>query len=415
MMDTSEQSKKWFTCTPFRFRGDVGFFARDSGLMSCGFSDLGITSRAVMPGPPMDDDDSRLIRTEYKNLEDAAWWASHQLDGVVLYSWADPKYTKVARAIKDAGVRLVINMDSAGVLSIWTDGFLYVKFRLNYSIFLRGRIKGSLYFVCAFMRSLMPWTVDLPRLRHMQLADIIGSVTPMARKRIIRYANWFGFPDVAKKIRLIHHPVSSYTAYRGESKGDVIVALGRWTENDLVKRPYLLMTIVSRLLAENSDYHIEIVGKYDHILRDGIAKLPVEHQSRVKLHGLLPNDEVAKVLARAKISLCTSSNESFHIASAEAVCAGCSAVGLRSPLIAFLRYLEDGDCASLARQDRVECYLEAIHQEIQLWKTGARNPSTISTKWVSRLHAKYVASEILKQADRNPLDDQGSPDLANQP
>ena len=390
---------KWHTCTPVRFSGDTGFFARDSGLMSCGLSGLGIESRAVMPGPPMADDDPRLIRTEYGNLEDPVWWASHHLDGVVLYSWADPKYTKVASAIQEAGIRLVINMDSSGVLSIWTDGLLYITLRLKYAMFLRGRVKGFLYFCCALTRSLLPWTVDLPRLRHMQAADLIGAVTPLAMAKIQRYATWFGYPDVARKVRLLHHPVSSYTAYQGEDKGKVIVALGRWTQNDLVKRPRLLLAIIARLLGENAEYQVEIVGKYDHILADGIGALPIGHQQRVKLHGLLPNHEVAKVLARARISLCTSSNESFHIASAEALCAGCSVVALRSPVIAFLKYVDDLHYATLAERDHAESYVDALHYEIGLWQAHARNPVEISAAWCAKLHAPAVAAEMLRQID----------------
>lgn len=369
--------------------------------MSCGLSDVGIETRAVMPGPPMADDDPRLIRTEYRNLEDPAWWASHHLDGVVLYSWADPKFTQVARAIKEAGILLVINMDSAGVLSFWTDGFLYVEFRLKYSIYHLGPVKGILYSTCAIIRSLIPWTVDYPRLQHMHYADAIGAVTPMAMTKIQRYARWFGYPNTADKVRLLHHPVSSYTTYQGEKKEDIIVALGRWTKNDLVKRPHLLLSIIKILLKKKPEYLIEIIGIYDHILIDGINALPVEHQKRVRLHGLLPNLEVAKVLLRAKISLCTSSNESFHIASAEAICAGCTAVGLNSPLIAFLQYLSEQNCATLASKDNVESYVIAILHEIELWNTGARNPFEISKYWASRLLAKSVASEILKEFHPN--------------
>ena len=390
---------KWYTCTPVRYQGNASFFARDSGLMSCGLSDLGIESRAVMPGPPMADDDPRLIRTDYTNLEDPSWWASHHLDGVVLYSWADPKFTKVARAIKQADILLVINMDSAGVLSIWTDGLLYITFRLRYSMFLRGRVKGFLHFCVGLARSMLIFPVDLPRLRHMQEADLIGAVTPLALARIQRYAMWFGYRDIAGKVRLLHHPVSSYTSYHAEDKGKVIVALGRWTQNDLVKRPRLLLAIIARLLSENADYHFEIVGRYDHILADGIAELPISHQRRVKLHGLLPNHEVAKVLSRARISLCTSSNESFHIASAEALCAGCSVVGLRSPVIAFLKYVEDLHYASLADRDHPEAYVNALLHEISLWQTRSRDPVEISTKWSAKLHAPTVAAEIMRQID----------------
>lgn len=46
-----------FTCTPKPFIGNAGHFARESGLFSVGLNLIGVESRAIMPGPPMEDDD----------------------------------------------------------------------------------------------------------------------------------------------------------------------------------------------------------------------------------------------------------------------------------------------------------------------------------------------------------------------
>jgi hypothetical protein len=110
---------RWFTCTPVAFGGGVDFFARDSGLMCRGLQAIGCESMAVMPGPPQDDDDSSLIRTDYGNLESPDWWKSQKLDGVVLYAWGSPKFRKVAEAIHQAGIFLVLNQDNGGLISPW--------------------------------------------------------------------------------------------------------------------------------------------------------------------------------------------------------------------------------------------------------------------------------------------------------
>ncbi|RYD37624.1 MAG: hypothetical protein EOP87_03200, partial [Verrucomicrobiaceae bacterium] len=108
---------RWFTCTPVAFGGGADFFARDSGLTCRGLQAAGCDSRAVMPGPRQADDDADLIRTEYENLESAGWWKSQQLEGVVLYAWGSPRYRKVAKAIHDAGIFLVLNQDNGGLIS----------------------------------------------------------------------------------------------------------------------------------------------------------------------------------------------------------------------------------------------------------------------------------------------------------
>lgn len=106
---------KWYTCTPVPFKGDHTFFSRDSGAFCKAFQRIGLESRAIMPTPVQEGDDPDLIRTEYANLEDAAWWKSLGIDGLVLYAWGTGKYLPIARAIHDAGIFLVVYMDSSGL------------------------------------------------------------------------------------------------------------------------------------------------------------------------------------------------------------------------------------------------------------------------------------------------------------
>jgi hypothetical protein len=106
-----------FTCTPVDFAGDVSFFSRDRGMFCRGLRSLGIDSQAIMPGSASFGDDPLLIRTNAENLSDAACWRGHGLDAVILYSWAAPRYTPIAAAIKKADIRLMVCMDTCGVIS----------------------------------------------------------------------------------------------------------------------------------------------------------------------------------------------------------------------------------------------------------------------------------------------------------
>ena len=64
-------------------------FSRDSGAFCKAFQRIGVESRAIMPTPAQEGDDPDLIRTEYANLKDAAWWKSLGIDGVILYAWGN--------------------------------------------------------------------------------------------------------------------------------------------------------------------------------------------------------------------------------------------------------------------------------------------------------------------------------------
>ena len=106
-----------YTCTPVAFGGGADFFSRDSGLLCRGLQMIGVESHAVMPGARQPGDEANLIRTELANLESSEWWASLEIDGVVLYAWGRPKFHKVASAVHAAGIPLILNLDSGGFLS----------------------------------------------------------------------------------------------------------------------------------------------------------------------------------------------------------------------------------------------------------------------------------------------------------
>lgn len=111
--------KKISTCTPISFEANEHFHIRDTGLISATLRTLGVESKCIMPLPHHKGDlDLPLIRTEMENLRDSKWWKNLGIDCVVLYSWGAPKYTKIARAIKKAGLELMIHMDFSGNLNI---------------------------------------------------------------------------------------------------------------------------------------------------------------------------------------------------------------------------------------------------------------------------------------------------------
>lgn len=142
---------KWYTCTPVSFKGDHTFFSRDSGAFCKAFQRIGgVESRAIMPTPAQEGDDPDLIRTEYANLKDAAWWKSLGIDGVILYAWGVGKYLPIARAIHDAGIFLVVYMDSSGLFFRGNTGFPSRKTCTPKTFSFTGKSKVPLFSCCAF-------------------------------------------------------------------------------------------------------------------------------------------------------------------------------------------------------------------------------------------------------------------------
>lgn len=394
------EKQRWFTCTPIEFGGGPDFFARDSGLLCRGFQQIGIESRAVMPGARKPEDETDLIRTDYSNLESAEWWRSHQLDGVVLYAWGSPQFRHIARAIRESGVKLVLNQDSSGNISPLNGlrAWIVEQWTLNGS-----GASPALSIRAAFqiLRGLSIGMVrtDLLRAFHLKQGHHIACVFPDAVESYRRLCRIYGGEALAKKVELLPHAVSPSLRFDPAShrKQARIIAIGRW-DDQIQKRPSLLTGTLGRLLFENMKIGIDIVGNLTAEIEAWRDNLP--HPERVTLHGKLPHEKLRELLTTAQIYYCPSAYESFNIAAAEALCCGCSVVAATRPTMASFRWFSSQNSGTLAASDDVTGHVQAILNEISLWERNERDPISISSHWTSILHADKIAFKVLELAKK---------------
>jgi glycosyltransferase involved in cell wall biosynthesis len=387
----------WLTCTPKHFIGDAAHMARDTGLLSTGFKIAGYRSRPMLPSPACEADDPMILRVDPPEaMWDASYWKSLDADGVVLYAWGVPQYTGIAKAIKDAGLRLVVHLDSAGLMSPIVDGWTYSKLVMHRYRMDEGAVLGTVKGMLSVTRSMVPWIMDLPRLKHMAHGDLVGAVSPVACERIRSFARFYGREDIAEKVKLILHPISPQMRWTGTEKEKQICIVGRWTKSDWVKNPWLMAGVLGRVLADHPDYRAVVVGTKDRFVEDIVRGLPGAIRNRIELTGRLSNPEVSEVYATSRISICTSFSEGFHTSSAEAVCAGCSVVGYESPYLPNLPYFASENSGSIGTDGSPEAVAAAVGGEIRHWEEGHRDPNAISEIWSSRLHADKVATEIVR-------------------
>lgn len=391
---------RWFTCTPFPFGGGPDFFARDSGLLSRGFRKTGVESMAVMPGERKPEDEADLIRTDYANLESAEWWSAHKLDGVVLYAWGAPRYRHVAKAIRDSGTRLVLNQDSSGMVSPLC-GF---RPWLREQAALNGGM-ATLRTAAAIAKGITLGLLRTDPLRalHLRQGDIIAALHPEAAENFRKLCHIYGGKSLAERVAVIPHAISPSLAYEQGSppKQNRIIAIGRW-DDVIQKRPALLTEVIGRLLSHDKHVAVDIVGNLTERIKAWHVGLPPDAARRVHLHGKLPHEEIRRLLLAARVLYCSSAYESFHIASAEALCCGCSVVAADIPTLASFRWFVSRDSGTLAVIDDANGHLDALERELSLWETGGRDPMAISRTWVATLHADKVAERIIKVIAEHP-------------
>lgn len=388
--------KRILTCTPIRFKGDHTFFARDSGLLSAGLSMNGIESKAVMPGPPMPDDDPRLIRADYGDLSNAQWWKAQAADAVIFSSWAMPQYTPIAQAIKASGSKLLVFLDSAGFWSPWSNGTPWFKAQWNACIRKRGLLMGPLRYVASIARSFVPTAFDRPRLEHMDLAHVVTVTSPLVLQRTKRYARVYGFRTLEDKIHRLPLPVSTHMRYAGQQKRKQVICVARWLPQDWPEKgPKLLLASLDAFLEKRPDCEAVVIGRGASALRSAPFFPNNLFNRNLQLLDYLPNKEIAPFLAESRISLCSSFHESYHIASFEAACCGCSVVALRSPDLPALQFLADRN-GTLAHKETPEAFSDALVNESSKWDEGLRRPELISQQWQAEAHADKVAARAIE-------------------
>lgn len=398
------QNQKWLTCCPKDFDGSARFFSRDSGLLCKGFQEIGIVCKSILPGEPRSNDQvDDLIRTDYKNLEDSAWWKGHEVEGVVLYAWGDGRYYKIAKAIKQADIVLITHIDTAGVFSIFNGVTCFVGSRWRT---IQGKESSKVGFWLKFLGKTagamtfgLFWS-DPRRALHLRKADVIGVISPIAQERIQSVCRVYGGRRLAERVALIPHPNASYMVVDPEiAKERLVIAVGRWSDAK-IKGTALLMETITKSWENDHEISFEIFGEPTDEMKQWIEDLPNGARERVILRGNVANKELRRGLQRARISLCTSLQEGYHTVSAEALCCGASIVGPDVPEIPSLKWFTQKDSGLLAERNSTKMS-EAINREMRSWDIGERDPKKISERWTEKFHAPNVARLILQLVDHD--------------
>lgn len=386
------------TCTPVDFESNEHFFSRDTGLLCRGFQQAGINCIVVMPGEAKPCDPPDLLRCKESDLYDQLWWKSRNLDIIVLYAWGDPKYRGIARAIRDAGILLIQSLDTAGLPSPYADFKTWLQSSWG-SISLPQSMSKRLRMIARILRDFVPSIFESKRIAMIQDSDFVAAVSPPALESVAAYATALDHEQVRKKLILGPHPVSPLMKYRGNLKERRVIVVGRWLKSDeSQKDPRLTMKVLSIFLKEHPNWCVDVIGRGSKRLENYKQNWDRGISNRLSLHDFLPHDQLIECYSRSQILLCASRFESFHIASAEALCCGCSVVVGKHPLLASTSWFTTCSSGTLSPNRNSYQLANALRNEALEWERGNRCPEFISTHWSNILHAPNVARFLAKRA-----------------
>lgn len=354
---------KVYTCTPVAFHANARFFTRDTGLVSRTLRGLGYESKTIMPLPwHADDEKEHIIRVAPAALRSAAWWRSLGIDAVVLYSWGDPRYTLIARAIHQAGIKLILQLDFNGH-------------------FLKAE---------KFPRFLREYAVNLLRSWHLGYADAIAA-SPVA-KVYLRGHKMYG-PAIADKCHTMPTAVDSCFSYSGSTKEQRVICVGDW--EDAVKRPAFMRETMQLLLEADARLHIDLCGPFSAACESWRLALPPAQQSRLHLLGAVSHAELPALYNRARVSVCTSESEGTHGVSAEALCCGCSIATTNRERLRMVQWYTTRDSGTVAGADTPAALAAAIQAELLAWQCHQRDPHSIAQSWQPVFHTALALPRLL--------------------
>lgn len=395
-MSTEQQERqgRWLVVLGLEYSPEGAFWERDSGLLCRGLREAGYDAWLVTLGSISTmSANEPLITGTLRDWEDPAWWRQWNAVGVVANLWGLPRFSKVAAAIREAGLYHLSRMDGDGIRTPRVDYRAYL--RLCHS----KRLDQQQWF--PLLHALLATTVGwlFPRwhgrgtVEHLRYADRITIESSGAKQRLCRFLEAAGAPELSARISILAHPVTEEMVYSPcVRKEKLLLAVGRW--NVHYKGPRQMMAMLGAVLSRRPDYQAILIGSGSEVLETLRARLPQAVQQHISIHGRIRHGQLAGYYQRAQIVLNTSVTESFCLALAEGLCCGASVVGPAS-IPAFHGFVSFRS-GTLAESRRIHHLSDALLAEIDAWENGERDPEAISGFWRQRFHNRYIVQQILE-------------------
>jgi hypothetical protein len=387
----------WYTFVPANFSGAGRFWDRDSGLLCRGFEMIDRQSKTILFAPSREGQGDKILRGSEEELANPEWWRNLGIEGVVMFSWARPRYQAIASAIVASGVKLVQLTDTHGVISPIADARAHLVIHWEHR-WHEPAWKRLLITLASLPEAYIfrPFK-DRARARLIATGNCFCGATPEAVTRFARLARFFEGSAAAKRVQLLPLPVNpAFFFSENDTKIDEVISIGRWDTQQ--KRTPLLTSTIELAAKARPQTTFRIFGRATDAMHAWHATLSPAIQQRVIIEGFVQNDDVAKIFRSARVILVSSAYEGCHISSAEAVCSGASVVGCKSAFLSAITWHTSRNSGRLCKQANPTELARTLVEELQAWDRNERDPIQISNDWCQIFHPDKVASRAIELA-----------------
>lgn len=360
---------------------------------------LGHESKVVMPALPgnQPDESDLVVRGTMAELANPEWWKALNIDAVTFICWGFKEHTPIICAAKRAGIKTCAIFDGScsgfpyfevfgNIRGLWRKGFLSEPFPKR----ILGTAVRTIVFAAQGLVS------NYHAARQSRAADISGYNTRSSLARAKRRVRLFFGREATSNMLLMAYPIpDAFLPLPREKRKERIVAVARW---DAVrhKRPHVLMKVVEELLAQQPSLCFAIYGITPEYMVEWHDNLADNIQARVTLAGVQSSRTVSSAIGESMILYCPSAMEGLPLPVAEALCGGCTVVGLDTDDISGLAWaLQEGDGTSVL-SDSVAAHVAAVVEELNKWRNGQREPSKIAEKWAQWFSVPFFCRRLIE-------------------
>ena len=358
---------------------------KDPGVIATSLFELGHEIKIYT----LNTDNEKFAGLEVKKItksesESKTFWQKEEVETVIVYSWLSLRFSKLILALKAADKKIILKLDSNGLLlSPLKPDYLW-KFRKNNSL---KQIIVSL--IRRLQWSLFSNITNQKKIQQLSWCDAAIIESPVALDKLEYSLNFQNHRELTSKIVFIPDPVNPSLlkqANGNHPKENIIICIGRW--NDQQKNRNGLISALEKI--DLKDWKLIIIGQESLEIKKQLLKS--KSALDIETFDNMSHDLVGAYLCRSKIFFAPSNFESFNLAAAEALCYGCSLAG--TPLESFYYFTNNNQFGTLAKDFEVTEIAKALISEMAKWNNKRYNPLEISDYWCQELSPDNIGKQI---------------------
>lgn len=345
---------------------------------------MGHEPSLVCLGNDVGDPGFPVVEATREQMESPDFWRSLQLDAAIFYCWL--RGSAIVRAMRTAGVRVVLRADSDGCASVRVFPRAAWGMTVEPAHGPVERLRRIKHFVHRYLA--------LYRKEDAELAATVGAADataiefPRAAKNLGRILDSAGRSELRSKVHVVPHSLRDDflgvpPALEGPREVRVF-SLARW--EDPQKDAPLLAAAIREVLAARKDVTFEIAGP-------GGDFPEFRREPRVELAGKVPPDSIPSRLARCRVFLSSSRWEGQSIIGLESLCSGMTIVA--PPVPCFEDMVAESRAGRISATRGASDLARALLAELSDWDAGLRSPADTAGLWRPRVSNDAVTSALL--------------------